>query len=272
MKNNIIGILGQAGAGKDTTGDLVAMITEGGEKMALADPMKSFAKRVFGFTDDQLWGPSELRNAPDYRFGMKPWQVWKAYGVKMTHAMVMSRLCDIETFDWLVDLFPDAKGAELNIAWARLVIWGRGVLQQAERDGYLTPRKVLQTVGTEWGRDFSHNIWIDLGIRRAKEKLENGAKVVVITDCRFLNEAKVLHEEGAVWRITRPGYDGSLANSAGVANHRSERDQHSDEIAQYVSEELLNDKTIVDLEDKVFEALKKYGILDANGDVQGGAV
>ena len=54
----LLGICGKAGSGKDTA---AAYLIEkhGFVKLAFADPLKRFAKGVFGFTSEQLWGPSE---------------------------------------------------------------------------------------------------------------------------------------------------------------------------------------------------------------------
>jgi hypothetical protein len=63
----IIGICGQAGSGKDTAADFFVKHA-GFVKVAFADPMKRICQDVFDFTDEQLWGPSECRNAPDPRY------------------------------------------------------------------------------------------------------------------------------------------------------------------------------------------------------------
>jgi hypothetical protein len=63
----ILGILGPAASGKDTMADyLVAKY--GFVKVGLADPLKRICREVYAFTDEQLWGPSEKRNAPDIRY------------------------------------------------------------------------------------------------------------------------------------------------------------------------------------------------------------
>ena len=63
----IIAISGQAGSGKDTAADFLVK-HRGFVKVAFADPMKRICKEVYDFTDEQLWGPSELRNVPDERY------------------------------------------------------------------------------------------------------------------------------------------------------------------------------------------------------------
>lgn len=76
-----------------------------------------------------------------------------------------------------------------------------------------SPREMMQTVGTEWGRKLVHeNVWVNLAMARAA-KHEN----VVFTDCRFDNEALAVHEAGGVViQIEREGV-------APVAAHASER-------------------------------------------------
>lgn len=41
------------------------------DSIALADPMKRILMDVWGFTEQQLWGPSDMRNTPDPRFPLE---------------------------------------------------------------------------------------------------------------------------------------------------------------------------------------------------------
>jgi hypothetical protein len=82
-----------------------------------------------------------------------------------------------------------------------------------------SPRQMLQTLGTEWGRGTVHpEIWIRIAMERAaRHQTING---VVITDVRFDNEAQaVIDAGGEVWMVTRPGWR-CLAEEA--AAHQSE--------------------------------------------------
>ncbi len=63
----LIGLSGNAGTGKDTAADYLVKKL-GYTKISLADEMKRICKRVYDFSDDQLWGPSESRNRPDKRY------------------------------------------------------------------------------------------------------------------------------------------------------------------------------------------------------------
>lgn len=80
-----------------------------------------------------------------------------------------------------------------------------------------TPRHVLQTLGTQWGRDcIGQNIWIDCMIHSISACAREGDCRIVIDDVRFLNEALMIKQMGGeMWKIVRPSaiYDG---------NHESE--------------------------------------------------
>lgn len=68
-----------------------------------------------------------------------------------------------------------------------------------------TAREMMQTLGTEWGRDLVHpNLWVHLAARKIERLLSEGTRVVV-DDVRLPNEAAcVLSLGGAMYRITRP--------------------------------------------------------------------
>lgn len=69
--------------------------------------------------------------------------------------------------------------------------------------GNRTPRDVMQTLGTEWGRDLVHKeIWLN-----AWQRSVEGLKYVVVEDLRFPNEADLIKSLGGeIWSVTREGY------------------------------------------------------------------
>jgi len=75
-------------------------------------------------------------------------------------------------------------------------------------------RTLLQTLGTEWGREtVSKEIWI-WAMRKKLEAIAPG-DVAIIDDCRFENEAELVNDMGGeVWQLTRPGiqYGGDHAS------------------------------------------------------------
>lgn len=83
-----------------------------------------------------------------------------------------------------------------------------------------TPRKMMQTVGTEWGRDsIDRELWLKVAYRRALEYVAGGARVIVIPDVRFENEARFIKQMmgGTVIFVTRP------QTGPAVAAHASEQ-------------------------------------------------
>jgi len=82
-----------------------------------------------------------------------------------------------------------------------------------------TPRMIMQTLGTEWGRTYvGEDFWAQLAAMRIRQLTEFGASVVV-DDCRYANEAAVIDALGGeVWKVTRPGLR--------ATDHSSESSQH----------------------------------------------
>ena len=82
--------------------------------------------------------------------------------------------------------------------------------------GY-SPRELLQTVGTEWGRNtLNKDFWVDITFRQIANMHEGAWAGVVITDCRFENEAKRIRKEGGIIAHIR------REEAATVAEHVSE--------------------------------------------------
>ena len=61
-----------------------------------------------------------------------------------------------------------------------------------------TPRKMLQTLGTEWGRDLVHT---DIWLLAMGNHLEQLGGTFIIPDIRFENEAKFVRENGVLIHI-----------------------------------------------------------------------
>ena len=80
-----------------------------------------------------------------------------------------------------------------------------------------TPRYAMQTLGTEWGRSMSPDLWTGLWQRTANDVLDNGGRVVV-DDVRFDNEADTVRAmSGVVIQLQgRGGIAGQHASEAGV--------------------------------------------------------
>lgn len=97
---------------------------------------------------------------------------------------------------------------------------------------YPEVRRLLQVLGTEVGRSWNSDIWIDLAFNKFREDED-----VVITDVRFKNEYhRIVELGGEVWRVSRTGV-------GAVNNHISEND-----LDNHVFKQVLhNDSDVYDL-------------------------
>lgn len=72
-------------------------------------------------------------------------------------------------------------------------------------------RQMLQTLGTEWGRDtVCRDIWLRMLERRIDTLRAAGVAVVAVADVRFDNEAEMVRGypgAGEVWHVSRPAAD-----------------------------------------------------------------
>ena len=86
-----------------------------------------------------------------------------------------------------------------------------------------TSRHAMQTLGTQWGRDWiGPDIWVRAAMRVVDDLLEGG-RDVVIDDCRFSNEALAVQErKGFVVQLVREnaGIQGTHASEQGVPRHQ----------------------------------------------------
>lgn len=199
----IVAFAGKAGVGKDTSGDYYVE-KHGAVKIALADPLKRICKDIYQFTDQQLWGPSALRNVPDVRYPRKQHE-WA-----LVEGMLTCACCGHTDAHDPEDTYPGAAC-------------------------YLTPRYALQLLGTEWGRHCYPLTWVRIALQTARKVLgstehsytapqgiiygpnSHPIHTVCVTDVRFKNEVRSMALEGAaVCRVDR-----GLSNKA-FSLHESE--------------------------------------------------
>jgi len=237
----IVGISGVAGAGKDTVADLICSSKKGFVKVSLADPIKRVAAHVYEFSDAQLWGSSEQRNAPDARY---------------PRTEAAARFV--------------ANGLHEQPNWMSLATKELGAYLP---DSFLTPRYACQRIGTEFGRDCYPSTWTKY-LLRVHQQLQDGgcyhdpksgvrfalfangpeivAKTnVVVPDVRFRNEIDcILGAGGLVVRVKRPG--AGLERSAGA--HISEKEQETIQDWMF-SAVIENIGTLADLKTKALACL-----------------
>lgn len=156
--------------------------------------------------------------------------------------------------------------SELDRTWRNQIdIWWAQRLNIPD----LTPRKMLQQIGTDLFRNHFHNdIWVAI----LENKLQKYSENIVITDCRFPNEIEVIRKLGGIIVRVKRGIEPEWFNDALYLNQnpdtkyrdflqdRLDRNNiHSSEIAWIGTEFdyiLENDKSLVDLYLQVDKLLK----------------
>ena len=177
MSPTVLALAGNMGVGKDTIADELVR-SHGYHRTAFARALKGLVADIFGYDHATLWGPSAQRNQPD------PRAAFDGYWMDVEETIHESA----EVCSTISRLLPEIAFSDSQAALLKLV---RDDLSMKYET--LTPRYVLQRVGTEWGRA----LWPEVWLHAVKTEIENHepAGKWVITDCRFANEAKFVHEE-----------------------------------------------------------------------------
>lgn len=111
----------------------------------------------------------------------------------------------------------------------------------------VTPRYMMQTLGTEWGRDtVNSEIWTQTLELKLKKHIHNGNNVIV-TDIRFDNEAALINRYGVVATVIRP-------NNKQVESHSSEKGVNH----AYIDEIISNSQDIGFLNEQIREIYLKH--------------
>ena len=85
----------------------------------------------------------------------------------------------------------------------------------------VSPRQMMQTLGTEWGRSCIHpELWVMVAAGAVEQQQKLGRNVV-IDDVRFPNEAEMIRKLGGeLWLVDRPGtaYEGGHASEGALVD------------------------------------------------------
>lgn len=238
----IIGLSAQLQNGKDTVASLIMKLTSkeyGGylgsnwSTRRFAGKLKQMTAILLGCSVDDLedinYKNSEL---PD------EWNRWTMIDPGLVGSMGendIGKVCPYFSTEQEVYDYINEKD------W----FWLKGLKATCEK---MTPRKILQLLGTEGGRDVIHpNIWVNATLGDITDK-----DYVIITDARFPNEVVgIKKKKGIVVRIIRPSV---ISDST----HPSEISLNDFKDWDYV---IVNDGTIEELEIKVKEMLNHFNLL-----------
>ena len=241
------GNMGSAGAGKDTVANRL-IEKHGFVKVGFADPMKRFVQDIFQFSDEQVWGESKFRNAPDERY-------FRRRSITGSESIRVA-----EDGRFIVETLAELAGRTATEEELRA---GEEANFEKESRVYLTPRHALQTLGTDWGRACYQDVWVAYAMRVAWKLLDpTGPNMpqydpvkgvyyvqgwdihkvvqhVVFSDMRFKNEFEYIKNNGGkVVRVRRPVDEITTPSS-----HQSENDLNDvpDDAFDYVIHGQPND-------------------------------
>jgi hypothetical protein len=235
----LIGLSGQLQNGKDTVADLILKLT-GWYDEEVGEHFSSWHTRRFAGILKQMAAlliGCKVEDFEDIEFKNKPlgedWRRW--YFVDTEGAINEERISGY---------FSSKEEALNNAKENNMFFLGESDL----RSEILTPRLILQLLGTEGGRDVIHpNIWVNATLGKIKEDDK-----VIITDCRFPNEVEgIKKRKGVVVRVVRP-------SKISTSTHPSETSLNDYKDWDYI---IINDGTLEDLERKVREMLVHFNIL-----------
>lgn len=236
----LIGLSGQLQNGKDTVADMIVKLTGDYDPIAdvelyswrtrrFAGILKKMVAMIIGCKLEDLEVDS-FKNTP---LG-EEWRRWYyTYYKFVTPTNPQGRVSR---------LFPTEKDANDYLPTIQ-----EHMPKSKLTNEILTPRLVLQLLGTEGGRDVIHpNIWVNATLG---DLTENDR--VIVTDVRFPNEVEgIKSRNGIVVRVIRP-------SKVSTSTHPSETSLNDFKDWDYV---IINDGTLEDLEEKVIEMLEHFNI------------
>ena len=224
MKTNLIGISGKIGSGKDTVGEIIRFLwdiknTKQGQLLTVEDfiaapsdadlsnpyqikkyagKLKDIACLLIGCTREQLEDRDFKEKELGEEWSRTVWHIQSNHNRLDTYNSKEKAESDLSHYD-------ENYNQEVYIASEEIVI---------------TPRLMLQLLGTECGREIIHpNIWVNALFADYKPTgdnlLEGEVRKVreedliypnwIITDVRFPNEAQAIKDRGGiVIRVNRP--------------------------------------------------------------------
>lgn len=258
---NLIGISGKIQSGKDTVADIIQQLAlekiakvlpikdvssyDGllsWKKVKFADKLKDIVCFLIGCTREQLEDPVfKEKELPE------EWWCWKVY----LDTKYYYHDYELVPFTGELDVYKQLHESPENFFGHELV--------------KLTPRLLLQLLGTDCGRNIIHpNIWINVTFADYKPKHFRTVKFEntfshqemiypnwIISDVRFPNEAKAIKDRGGILiRVNRESSSSSIHESEIALDNYTDWD--------YVID---NNGTIEELTEKVRQILIKENII-----------
>jgi hypothetical protein len=220
---SLIGIVGLAGAGKDTFCDLLLQKLPEYKRYSYADPLKEFVRGVFGLSYEQCYDPKLKEVCMTFDFSYSELQMkFEAWFDIVAPTWSIRDRNDVYFTQMLRSLKNEyhVKSGFTNKLMAFLGLEHRIVF-------YTSPRKLLQLIGTDFFRTYvSNSFWVD----------KAPTQHTIIPDVRFQNEVEhITSNGGLIIKIVDP-----TLNQIETSNHVSENLARSNISGAIV---VINDKT-----------------------------
>lgn len=229
MSTTLIVLTGRKRSGKDTVGGF--LYGYGFERVAFGDPVKRILADLNPYVDGARISGSFAESRET--FGL----LSSMLGAIPRHTSVHSPTFD-DASQALDILDPFVTGTERLGTLLRDAGGDWEKLKDEENDPrHREIRRLQQALGTEVGREIlPGSVWADTGMAKVARHRRDLASVV-ITDCRFDDEAEAVRAAGGkVVRIVRPSLPAtdSHTSESGISDHLVDR-------------EIVNDGTLDDL-------------------------
>ena len=232
--SKILGLVGYAGAGKDTVADHLLDCFPGLVRVSFAGKLKEIISGIF---DVPLahFEDRKLKNAGHPNFSK--WFLIKKFGSMEEFSSylipVLMELYDKNVSEVLTE------GLDDNVAYA-IYHW----IEEG-----CSPRRACQIIGTDILREkIDQSTWLNYAERQIKKVLAEGGSVA-ISDVRFPNEFELVRRMGGgAWYINRPD----------VETHEHISESFFAEMRKECDLELNNDGTIDQLKADADQAYVKY--------------
>jgi hypothetical protein len=134
----------------------------------------------------------------------------------------------------------------------------------ARPETFVKDRKLLQWLGTEWGRSLKDSIWVDIWKADVLEWKHDCGEVVTIVcdDVRFDNEAQAIKDMGGtIIKINAADVKDRIDTSAGIVHHQSESGIDS----KFIDIEVDNSGTMLQFFHGLGTVYKQLGLIPNKG-------
>lgn len=181
-----IGLHGEAGSGKDTVGELLLKETS---RFRSSVFLTSFAAPVYELAEALLGESLRTREGKEVA---RRFDIFQENLENMNDVFVKYHLDDYDDFPDIWEKFSYNLEDYMH----------HSVDADAEFALHISPRKILELVGTELGRTLlAEDVWL----RTMYHSVPKGTNLVIVTDVRFNNEAELIRQlDGKIILILAP--------------------------------------------------------------------